>query len=90
VRIIIVGGGEVAFALSRALLQDHSISVIDNNPDVSKRFESLDVEFLSGSGTSAEVFQRAGVARADLLIACTGLDEVNMVACAIATRLGTR
>jgi trk system potassium uptake protein TrkA len=89
VRIIIVGGGEVGFALSRALLKDHSISVIDSSSDVSKRFESLDVEFLSGSGTSADVFQRAGVARADLLIACTGLDEVNMVACAIATRLGT-
>jgi trk system potassium uptake protein TrkA len=88
-RIIIVGGGEIGFALSRQLSTVHDIVVIDNNPDVRERFESLDVEFLTGSATSADVLQRARVANADLLVACTGLDEVNMVACAIANRVGT-
>ena len=87
-RIIIVGGGEIGFALARELSQDHSLSVVDQNPDVGKRFESLDVAFLAGSGTSAEVLGRAQVRDVDLLIACTGLDEVNMVACAVANRLG--
>jgi len=87
-RTIIVGGGEIGFALSRQLSGDHEIFVIDHNPDVRERFESLDVEFVLGSGTSAEVLDRAGVAKADLLVACTGLDEVNMVACAIANRVG--
>jgi trk system potassium uptake protein TrkA len=87
-RIIIIGGGEVGYALSRALAADHSISVVDHNPDVRQRFEALDVEFLHGSATSAEMLRRAHADRANLLIACTGLDEVNMVACAIAKGLG--
>lgn len=61
---------------------------MDQDPDVGKRFEALDVAFLAGSGTSAEVLGRAQVRDVDLLIACTGLDEVNMVACAVANRLG--
>ena len=88
-QIIIVGGGEVGYALARELSRDNSLSVVDLDPDVARRFKALDVGFLTGSGTSAEVLGQAGVARADLLIACTGLDEVNMVACAIASRLGT-
>src|SRR5512134_1869545 len=87
-RTIIVGGGEIGYALSRQLAGDNEIFVIDHNPDVRERFESLDVEFILGSGTSADVLDRAGVASAGLLVACTGLDEVNMVACAIASRVG--
>jgi hypothetical protein len=88
VQILIVGGGEIGFALSRELSRDHGLFVIDHNPDVKERFASLDVEFLTGSGTSADVLRRAEVEHADMLIACTGLDEVNVVSCAIANRLG--
>lgn len=88
-RIIIVGGGEVGFALSRELSRGHGISVVDHDPEVRQRFENLDVEFLNGSGTSAETLKRAHVDEAELFIACTGLDEVNMVSCAIAKGLGT-
>ena len=89
-RIIIVGGGEIGYALSRELSRGHSLSVVDSNAAVGKRFSGLDVAFLAGSGTSADVLGLAGIDRADLLIACTGLDEVNMVACAVASRLGAR
>ncbi|HUF22723.1 MAG TPA: Trk system potassium transporter TrkA [Vicinamibacterales bacterium] len=89
-RIIIVGGGEIGYALARELSRDHSLSVVDLDPEVGKRFSALDVAFLAGSGTSADVLGRAGVDGAGLLIACTGLDEVNMVACAVATGLGAR
>jgi trk system potassium uptake protein TrkA len=88
-RIIIVGGGEIGYALARQLSANHAIFVIDNNPDVRERFQSLDVEFLLGSATGADVLQRARVPEAELVVACTGLDEVNMVACAIANRLGS-
>jgi trk system potassium uptake protein TrkA len=87
-RIIIVGGGEIGFALSRQLSADHAISVIENNPDIRERFSSLDVAFVHGSGTSADTLERAEVRATDLLVACTGLDEVNMVACALANRMG--
>jgi len=89
VRVIIVGGGEIGFALAQALAGKHDVVVIDNEPVVADRFESVDVQFLVGPGTSAELLGRAGIDRADILVACTGLDEVNIVTCAIANRLGS-
>jgi trk system potassium uptake protein TrkA len=89
VRIAIVGGGEIGFALAQALARDHEVFVIDHSAAVGDRFESLDVQFLHGPGASANLLRRAGVERADVLVACTGLDEVNIVACAIANRLGS-
>jgi trk system potassium uptake protein TrkA len=87
-RIVITGGGEVGYALSRALAADHDVFVIDHSLEVADRFAGLDVEFVHGSATSADVLRRARVESADLLIACTGLDEVNFVSCAIAHRSG--
>ncbi|MGE0862542.1 MAG: Trk system potassium transporter TrkA [Vicinamibacterales bacterium] len=85
--IVIVGGGEVGSALARALAADHEVFVIDHEPTVADRFASLDVEFLLGSGTSEDLLARANIKDADFFIACTGLDEVNIVACAIANRI---
>jgi trk system potassium uptake protein TrkA len=87
-RILIAGGGEIGYALAQELSGDHSITVVDHNAEVGERFGTVDVAFVPGSATSSEVLQAAEVSRADLLIACTGLDEVNLVACAIANRLG--
>lgn len=87
--IVIVGGGEIGFALAQALLADHQVVVIDNSVDVGGRFEPLDVQFVLGPGTSADVLSRARVEKADVLVACTGLDEVNIVACGIARHLGS-
>lgn len=88
-RVIIVGGGEIGFALAQVLARTHDVVVIDHAPGVADRFEPLDVQFLQGAATSAETLERAGIARADVLVACTGLDEVNIVACAIGNRLGS-
>ena len=74
-RIIIIGGGEIGYALAQALSSDHELSLVDNNPSVSDRFGLLDVQFLTGRGTSTSVLERAGVKGCDLLIACTGLDD---------------
>ena len=90
-RVAIVGGGEIGFALAQALsVQDHEVSVVDQAPDVADRFESLDVEFILGNGTSLDVLTRAHVAGSDVFVACTGLDEVNIVSCAVAREVGTR
>lgn len=87
-RVVIVGGGQVGSGLARALAAQHEVVVIDHEPDVTDVFQSMDVEFVAGSGTSAAVLARANVARADVFVAATGLDEVNIVACALASRLG--
>jgi trk system potassium uptake protein len=88
-RIVIVGGGEVGYGLSQALAARHEVVVIDQAPEVSDRFEKLDVELVIGGATSRDVLIRAGVATADLFIASTGLDEVNIVACGMANQLGS-
>ena len=87
-RILIVGGGEVGYALARGLAGDHAVVVVDHGADVQERFRTLDVEFVLGSATSAVVLGRARLDEAELMIACTGLDEVNLVACAIAKHRG--
>jgi trk system potassium uptake protein len=88
-RIVIVGGGEVGYGLSQALAARHEVVVIDQAREVSDRFEKLDVNLVIGGATSRDVLTRAGVARADLFIASTGLDEVNIVACGMANQLGS-
>jgi trk system potassium uptake protein TrkA len=88
-RIIIVGGGLIGFGLAEALSGSHEVVVIDPDPEVADRFEKLDVDFIADGGTSGETLRRAGGDRADVLVACTGLDEVNIVACAIASQMGT-
>jgi trk system potassium uptake protein TrkA len=88
-RVIILGGGEIGFALAQSLAAQHEVFVIDQAPRVADRFEPLDVEFLLGPATSADLLRRAGIDKADVLVACTGLDEVNLVACAIANKLGS-
>lgn len=88
-RIVIVGGGQVGFGLSQALAARHEVIVVDRDPEAADRFEKLDVEFVEGGGTTAEILRRTGIERADVFVACTGLDEVNIVACGMANTLGS-
>jgi trk system potassium uptake protein TrkA len=86
-RILIIGGGQVGYGLSQALAARHEVVVVDHAAEAADRFEKLDVEFVAGGGTSRETLRRAGIERADVFIACTGLDEVNIVACGMATQI---
>jgi len=75
---------------ARALAASHEVFVVDHAPRAGDAFQAIDVEFVPGSGTSDEVPTRAGVPRCDVFVAATGLDEVNIVACALANRLRGR
>lgn len=88
-RVTVVGGGEIGFALAQALAEQHEIFVVDQAPHVADRFERLDVQFVLGPGTSSTVLEQAGIKRADVLVACTGLDEVNLVTCAMARKMAS-
>jgi trk system potassium uptake protein len=87
-RILIIGGGEVGFALCRELARSHELFVVDIDPAVADRFTAVDVQLVTGSGTSPDVLRQAGIDEVHLLIACTGLDEVNVLSCLMAKRLG--
>jgi Trk K+ transport system NAD-binding subunit len=65
-RVVIVGGGQVGASLARGLAANHEVVVIDHDPEVADVFQAMDVEFVNGSGTSADVLAAAGVARADV------------------------
>ncbi len=86
-RVLIIGGGEIGFAIAQGLASEHEVYVVDHKPEVADRFEPLDVQFVLGTGTSREVLIRAGADKADVFVACTGLDEVNIVSCGIARLL---
>lgn len=88
-RVVIVGGGEIGFALAQGLAAHNEVFVIDHKPEIADRFEPLDVQFVLGAATSREVLVTAGTERADVFVACTGLDEVNIVSCGIARQLAT-
>ncbi len=89
-KIIIVGDGKVGFALSENLSREgHDVTIIDNKNDVLQRsVESLDVFTIKGNGSSASVLKSAGIDEADLLIAATSMDEVNMFCCLMGKKLG--
>lgn len=89
-RAIVVGAGEVGFDVARLLaLEEHDVVVIDRDAAALARLsDKLDVMTVLGNGTSARVLQDAGAADAVLLVAVTTIDEVNLVACMLADRLG--
>ena len=88
--IIIIGGGDIGYPLANALGPHHDVFLIDRDPLRAHRFAHLDVGFVAGSGTSPDVLRNAGIERCDMLIASTRLDEVNIVACSLGSRLGAK
>lgn len=89
-KIIIVGDGKVGFTLAEHLSkEEHDITVIDTNDDALKRAsEALDVMCVKGNGASISALRESGVDTADVVIAATHSDEVNMICCLTAKRLG--
>ena len=85
-KVIICGAGQVGFNIARYLAsEDNDITVIDISRElIEKLSDTLDVRGLVGYASHPDVLERAGAADADMLIAVTYADEVNMVACHVA------
>lgn len=90
-KIIIVGCGKVGEAIAAALCgEGHDICVIDTNKEVVDRVTyALDVLGICGDGTLYEILSEAGAESADMIVATTSRDEVNMLSCIIAKDMGT-
>ncbi len=88
--IIIIGAGEVGYNLAKLLsFEGHDIVVIDQDQErYSRTAETLDVQAILGDGTSYRVLEQAGIQSADLLVAVTTNDEVNILAALMAKRYG--
>ncbi len=90
--VVVVGAGEVGYHIADILSrEEHRVSVIESEPAQARRLqESLDVQTLVGDATRASVLAQAGATKADLLVAVTNDDHVNMLTCALAKRLGAK
>lgn len=91
-KIVIIGAGEVGLYLVTRLSQEkHDLVVIDSDPEkCSKIEEVLDIAVIQGDGASQSVLREAGLESADLLVAATTVDEVNLMACMIASKMGVK
>lgn len=89
-RILIVGAGAVGFHLARHLSQEgHDVVLIDPDPDrVSYAQDQLDILAIAGNGASLDVLEGAGIEKAEMLVAVTNVDEVNLIACMSAMQYG--
>jgi trk system potassium uptake protein len=88
--VIVGGAGEVGSAVARALRDEgHDVCVIDSRADRLERLADLDATTIQGNLASKPVLEgEARVAEAQVFVACTGVDEVNMVAAALAKSFG--
>ena len=87
--IIICGAGRVGFTIAKLLSeQNHSITVIDqSSDDIQKINETLDVKAIVGKATSPAILEKANINEANMIIAVTRNDEINMLICQIAYSL---
>jgi len=86
--VVIIGAGEVGTSIADNLDEDHDVVVIDVDAARAEDLQyELDVMTLAGDGTSMAVLEEAGIREADLLIASTDDDEINLVACGTAKTL---
>ena len=91
-RIVVIGAGEVGWHLAARLSAEHQdVVVIEKDADLGERLQSrLDLLVVEGNGASLSTLEQAGVERADLLLAVTNSDEVNLIACLIAAQFDVR
>ncbi|SFR39945.1 trk system potassium uptake protein TrkA [Yoonia tamlensis] len=85
-KVIICGAGQVGWQIARHLSgEKNDVTVVDNNPELVRRAtDTLDVQGIAGHASYPDVLDRAGARDADMIIAATHSDEVNMVTCQVA------
>ena len=85
-KVIICGAGQVGWQIARHLSGEmNDVTVVDSNPDLVRRAtDTLDVQGIVGFASYPDVLDQAGARDAEMIIAATYSDEVNMVTCQVA------
>ncbi len=88
-KVIVCGAGQVGSNIARHLAQEsNDVTIIDRSPELIQRIsDTLDVQGVTGHASRPDVLEAAGARDADMIIAVTYADEVNMVACQVAHSL---
>ena len=91
-KIIIIGGGTVGAAICAQLVQEgHDLTVVDTKQNILNEISNTcDIFGINGNGADVDILKAAGAEKAELLIALTASDEINILACAAAKKLGTK
>lgn len=91
-KIIIIGDGKIGSILAEQLCREkHEVTLIDKaSGPLAQSNNDLDVMVVEGNGASRPIQEEAGVNRADLVLACTGEDELNLLCCLVAKKLGAK
>lgn len=91
-KIVIIGDGKVGHKLTTQLSEeDYDIVLIDQNAGKLKEMlNEFDIFCITGNGADVEVQKQADVPHADLVIACASMDEMNMLCCLLARKLGAK
>jgi trk system potassium uptake protein TrkA len=90
--IIVVGIGKVGYAVAEQLTQEsHNVTIVDTNEDViNDTLQDIDVIGVIGNGAVSKTLIGAGIEDSDMLIALTGSDELNILACLLGKKLGAK
>ncbi|MEE8394059.1 MAG: Trk system potassium transporter TrkA [Rhodospirillales bacterium] len=88
-KVIVCGAGEVGYNIARHLaFENNDVTVIDQMPDLVRRVtDTLDVQGIVGHASRPDILEKAGTSDADMIIAVTYVDEINMMACQVAHSL---
>ena len=86
-KIIIFGVNETSYLIASAFHCNHDITIMDDIDEMPNNFEKLDIRFINQNATNPQSLEMAGIMGADLFIACTKLDEANIVAAWTAKKL---
>ena len=79
-KIVVIGAGEVGYHIAKSLYLENDLVIIDEDEDACLRVDEFDVQVIRGNGANATILEKVLIG-ADLLVAVTGDDEVNIVSC---------
>lgn len=88
-KIIIFGANEVGAMIATQFYTANDITVIDDEKNKIDTFNKLDISFIDGNASCIEILKQADIKKADVFIACTASDELNIVSCLTAKRLSS-
>lgn len=89
--IVVVGGGKVGSILIEELSSHHDIILIDSNTRVVEDLSSAyDIQVIVGNGSDVDIQREAGVGKCDIFISVSNSDEINIMSCIIARKLGAK
>lgn len=85
--IIIYGATELGCLIATEFFEDHDVTIIDKEENFTNNFSKLDIGFIVGEAPNVEILKQANIKDANLFLACSDSDEVNIVACLTAKRM---